>query len=752
MTSPVDSAAFTLPPKVARMDAVRKLAARLTEVTGLGETGALTLAEAAVDPAAVRAALTRTLPGLTARKDAHLQIIPTRVWTPWTTPPADEMLRYGSKKRFPVGDPQVPPTPTPVETVDGISLEWPNPADRAWHLKDNEDLYGQDVYRDSLRLFPERGGIVHPLVLMPQTETFADGSETLASLRIVDGNYRYYGVTDLLRRYAALDPDGLAGHLGADITPEIFQAALERDRPALLKVINAVREACAKAGDGQHVGVHYLATALSLPAHVVVGTVEPNTGRVRPLGSEQDHHLTASGVTHHAMLQWHSGSPARVVATGQQTYNGLLLPEATVDTELIETATKRLRVRGVPKEAIFFGEGPTDVRTAARFVWWCRAIRQLGGTPATAAAAFALHTEPHDTPWPQSISGPLLACATHIMEEDFGSVVFPPGDYRDPETLPDSLSLLTADARNLTAVAALSSDGRGGHLAHPRFLNAAHIALAHLAFIGALPAKDPLPDRITGHAQLLSHIATAWASTQTAHFVRADGTLYRDADDRPVPIDERTLNRDDLPWPTEPTRPVPLTPPSGPRPYGATHIFRLKHGVTYTIPAEPFDKSALTADPEALAAVVRRWFPDATGIVLTDWSDKFITGVMVGSVFVRLFDRQGEREDARSRGVWYPGGQPTDAKDVVDFEGADSGAPVGELLDAGNWIGYPNAGAVTDADAVERWYEELDEMIIQEADDALEAQKAADDKKGHPVDVRWDVPVLRLPKPAKGER
>ncbi|MER6605781.1 hypothetical protein ABT282_07660 [Streptomyces sp. NPDC000927] len=47
------------------MDAARKLITQLTRVTGLGDTSANTIANAVVDPAAVRHALTQPLPGLT---------------------------------------------------------------------------------------------------------------------------------------------------------------------------------------------------------------------------------------------------------------------------------------------------------------------------------------------------------------------------------------------------------------------------------------------------------------------------------------------------------------------------------------------------------------------------------------------------------------------------------------------------------------------------------------------------------------
>lgn len=749
MTTELDNAAFALPPKVAKLDAVRKLAVRLTEVTGLGETAALTVAEAVVDPTAVRAMLAEPLPGLTASKEAHLQVIPTRVWTPWLAAPADEMLRYGAQKRYPIADSTVPPIPSATETADGVAVQWPNQADRAWHLDDNERLYGKDVHRQSLRVFPEKGGIVHPLVLVPQSETFADGSDTLNSLRVEDGRYRYYGVMAMLRRYAGLPPEELAGHLGADITPEIFQAALERDRAALTKVINAVREACIKAGDGndfhQLVGVHFMATTLSVPAYITVGTVEPNSGRAHPFGSASNGGHGAISALRLGMLRWHGGDgSAQLVRTGQQAHNGLQLPEARVDSELLAVVDKRLQVRQVPRSVIDFGYGKKGAKAAAQFVWWCRAVGQLDGTPATAVAGFAAATE---GPWPEGISQSLLACASHLMEEDRGTV-FPPGDYRENEARPDSLSLLVTDARDVPAVAGLSSDGKGNVLAHPRFHNAVHIALAHLALIGALPAEEPLPERITGHVHLLSHVALSWAYSQTALFVRAGGAGYQDAAGRVLPLDERTLSRDDLPWPKTHTPVNYLVPPSAPHPYEeATHVFRLRHGVVYTIPAGPLDESTIEATPEALAKAVRRWFPDATGIVLTDWSDKLITGVMVGSVFVRLFDRKAESEDARSRGVWYPEGRPPGTKDVLDFDTATSGAPVGTLLGAGDWLQETvgNGVGVDMVEADEAWYEEFDSDLISEVDEALEIQKAGGTESGDKPDFRRDVPVLRLP-------
>ncbi|MET7363172.1 hypothetical protein ABZS76_32710 [Streptomyces sp. NPDC005562] len=756
-----DTTAFALPPKVARMDAVRKLATRLTEVTGLGEAGAAMLAQAVVDPAAVRNALAEPLPGLTAHRDSHLQVIPARVWTPWVTPPADEVPRYGSKKRLPNSDPSIPKTPRAKESPDGITLTWGSPADRSWHLNDNENLYSSDIHTASLRLFPEKGGVATPLVLAPQTEFFDDGTDPLRLLRIGDGHRRYFEVQSYLRQFANLDEERLADHMGPDVTPEIFLAALQRDRSALGKVVNAVRDACTAAGDGndfqQHLGVHYLATCLSIPAYIAVGTVDPVTSKIRHIGTDNTYPAGVLSTLEHSVERWHTGALARVVATGQRTYNGLQLPEGGVDTDLIDVAIKRLRARGVPKETIFFGQGPSDVRTAARFVWWCRAIRQLGGTPATACAAFALNTERHDAPWPQSISRSLLACATHVMEEDIDSV-YPPGDYRAPETRPDCLSLLVADAKNLTAVAALSSDGHSGVLAHSRFRNAAHIALAHLAFIGALPAQEPLPERITGHAHLLSHVAIAWATTQTAVFVRPGGAVHHDADGRPVPIDERTLNRDDLPWPKDgervgnyPSRYLTyLLPPSEKHPYEASHVFRLRHDVVYTIPLKSITQLDVQAHPESLAAVVRRWFPDATGIVLTDWSDKFITGIMVGSVYVRLFDRQAEREDARTRGVWYPDGRPQGTQDVIDFERADSEAPAGMLLGPEPWVLSDDIdGTVYMPDVEELMLNELDDEIIDEVDEALETQKALDAKGGNGQARRRpearDIPVLRLP-------
>lgn len=752
MTSTFDTAAFALPPQVAKMDAVRKLAARLSEVTGMGQQAADTVANAVVDPAAVRAALNEELPGLTAARDSHLQVIPVRVWTPWATVPADNIHRYLHQKVFPVADPSVPRTPQATETRDGLIFDWDSPADREWHLKDNRRLYDKDVYADGLRIFPHKGGIFTPLVMVPQTEIFGDGSESQHSLRIADGRRRFFEVRDLLERYASLDEEGLAGHFGPGvITPEIFKAALDRDRAALGKVVNAVRAACVKAGDGndfrQHIGVHYLASCLTLPAYIAVGTVDPVTSEIRPLGNGGPYPAGVDQTLDLGLRRWHTGGgEAKLSVTGQKAYNGLLLPEAAVDQELIDTAIRRLRARGVPKEALFFGQGPSNVRASARFVWWCRAIRQLGGTPATAAAAFALHTEPDGSPWPQSASRSLLACAAHVMEEDVDTI-YPPGDYRDAEARPDSLSLLVVDAKNLIPVAALSGDGKGGVLAHPRFRNAAHIALANLAFIGALPAEEPLPERITGHVHLLSRVAICWANNQISHFVKASGALHHDADGRPVPIDERTLTRDDLPWPKDPVKVGYLMPPTVKHSYPqASHVFKLRHDVVYTIPRQSLDEVDIDATPEALAAVVRRWFPDATGIALTDWSDKFITGVMVGSVFVRLFDRGSEREGARHRGVWYPEGRPSGTKDVLDFDTKDSGAPVGRLFGLGPWVTPDEDGSVDMLEVEEAWYRELDDDIINEVDAALDIQREADTARGNSSLVGARViPVLRLP-------
>lgn len=744
-TNVADSGTFALPPKPAKLDAVRRLAVSLTEVAGLGETAALTVAEAVVDPSAVRSMLSKQLPGLTAFEKAHLLVIPTRVWTPWLSAPADEMLRYGTEKRYPASDPEVPPTPSATETADGLVIPWSKRADRDWHLSDNESLYNKDVYRDSLRIFPEKGGIINPLVLMPQTETFADGSDTLNSLRVEDGRYRYYGVMDLLNRYAQLAPEKLAAHLGTDtVTPEIFQAALERDRSALLKVVNAVRDACIKAGDGndfrQLVGVHFMATMLSLPAYIVVGAVEPNSSRTHSLGSRPGGGYGAANALRIGMLRWHGGSPAQLVQTGQQTYNGLQLPEARVDADLLAVADKRLLARQVPRSVVDFGYRTEGVRAAAQFVWWCRAVAQLGGMPATAVAGFAAHSK---EPWPESISRALLACASHLMEED-RDAVYPPGDYREAEARPDSLSLLVADAQNLVPIASFTVDPKFGVLAHPRWRNAAHIALADLALKGALPAQEPLPERIVNHVQLLSHVAVSWATGQTACFVNADGAVHHDAG-RPAPIDQRTLGRDDLPWPARETSIGYLLPPSGKRPFEASHVFTLRHGVTYAVPVVELDDMDVESTPESIAEVTRRWFPGATAITLTDWSDKLVTGVMVGSVWVRLYERGGEAEDARRRGIRYPDGRPAGTKDVLDFDTVDSGTPVGMLLGR-DWPGASESGVGVDMGAVdEEMLRELDDDIIQEIDDALEAQKAADAKKGDKVDTYWNVPVLRLP-------
>lgn len=751
-----DTAAFALPPKVAKMDAVRKLAIRLTEVTGLGVEGALTLAEATVDPAAVRAALAEPLPGVTATRSAHLQVIPTRVWTPWVTPPADEIPRYMSEKRFPIADPTIPRTPSLKEDRDGLNLIWNSVADRDWHLRDNERIYNEDVHVSRLRIFPEKGGIITPLVLVPQMESFEDGNLPLRLLRIVDGRFRYYEVMNLLERFANLDAKGLEGHFGSDITSEVFRAALERDRVALGRIVNAVRTACSAAGDVndfQHrLGIHYLASCLSVPAYIAVGVVNPKTSEITAMGADGS---DLSGTLNRGLSQWHGGSLARVVAIGQRVVNGLLLPEASIDDDLIATATKRLRVRGVPKDVIHFGESPSTGGAAARFVWWCRAVRQLGGSPATAVAAFAQRTVADEAgSWPQGISRPLLACASHLMEEDFDTL-YPPGDYRDAEARPDSLSLLVSDVRNLAPVAGLSSDGHGAVLAHPRFRNAVHIALAHLALIGALPAREPLPDRIVSHTHLLSRVATAWMRNQTAMFVKGDGTPY-ESGGRPVLIDERTLNRDDLPWPTDFERIVYMSSPEPVRLLGgASHAFRLRHDVIYTIPVDPLDDVTVSADPADIAAVVRRWFPGATGVVLTDWSDKYITGVMVGSVYVRLDDRRREQGDARNRGVWYPEGNPAGTKDILDFEDVNSGVPAGKLFGSAHWIG----GGLIDCNEVDMFEVdeartlELGDEIINEVDEALETQKTIDGQGGNGPAYRRphdrEVPVLRLPEPER---
>lgn len=745
-----DSASFILPPKVAKLDAVRKLIPRLMEVTGLGETGATTIAHAVVDPAAVRAALAEPLPGLTAHRESHLQVIPTRIWTPWAMPPADDISRYSSQKILPIADPSIPKRPTFEENRDGLLLNWAAVADRDWHLKDNRRIYERDIHRDSLRIFPEKGGILVPLVLAPQTETFQCGSGPEHSLRIIDGRYRYYGVQDLLERYAGLDQDALDGHFepGA-ITPDIFRAALERDRSALAKLVNAIRDACIRIGyeDGgqQYIGVHYLASIISLPAYIAVGAVNPTTSEVRPMGTDGDHFASVGVALDRGFAAWHMGSPARVVVTGQQEYNGLLLPEASVDTGLIDVAVKRLRARGASKEVADFG-AQLQAPAAARFVWWTRAVKQLGGTPATAVAAFAQVGTAHGEPWPQNISQSLLTCASHLMEEDI-DVVYPPGDYRDPASRPDSLTLLVADSKNLTPVAAISDQGQGKLLTHPRWRNAAHIALAHLAVTGVLPAKEPLPEHVL-NPHLLSRVALAWADGRARVLARADGTEIRDKHGRTIPVDGRILNEHDPEWARKLTwsQIQHMAPPSAEHPYDATHVFALKHNVVYTIPTASLEEMEVDATPESIAKVVRRWFPDATGITLTDWSDKLVTGVMVGSVWVRLFDRKGEREEARRHGVWYPEGRPAGTKDELDFEKADSGAPVGKLLGAVDFNGYTTEGF---EQADEAMFEELESDIIQEIDDALEAQKAADATKGDKPGHRWDIPVLRLPEIGK---
>lgn len=753
MSQTLDTASFTLPPAVAKLDAVRKLIPRLMEVTGLGETAAATVAHAAVDPAAVRAALAEPLPGLTAHKESHLRVIPMRVWTPWLTPPADDIARYSTQKRYPASDPSIPKTPRWNETQDGLVLEWDSPADRDYHLEDNRKLYALDIHRDSLRIFPESGGIVFPLVLVPQTETFQDGTEPAHRLRVTDGRYRYYGVMDLLERYAALDQAGLDGHFGPGVvTPEVFRAALDRDRRALAKVVNAVRDACLRIeGDleaHQFVGVHYLASILSLPAYVTVGAVDPETSEIRPMGTATGYPTGTGYALETGMVRWHTGSPAKVVSVGQVEFNGLLLPEASVDTEMIGVAAKRLRARGVPKDVIEFGSAP-DVAAAARLVWWTRAVRQLGGTPATAVAAFAVHSE---GPLSQTASRPLLKCASYLMEEDF-EVPYPFGDYREREARPDSLSLLVSDVRNLAPVAALSDDGRGGLLVHPRWHNATHIALSHLALMGVLPATEkPLPEHIVSNIRLLSEVATAWAAGRAPVVVRPDGAVHRDGQGRTVPVDAHTLNRSDMPWPKGyETRVGYLMPPPAKHAYdGASHVFKLRHDVIYTVPQEPIGE--VEATPENIAAVVRRWFPHATGVTLTDWSDKFVTGVMVGSVWVQLFDRKGEREDARSRGVWYPEGKPPGTKDILVFDSPESEVPVGSMFGIGDWITEACGEEGPGIDMVqvdECMFEELDSDIIQEVDDALEAQKADDVKKGQEPRERWDIPVLRLPEPSR---
>src|SRR5690606_7456337 len=436
------------------------------------------------------------------------------------------------------------------------------------------------------------------------------------------------------------------------------------------------------------------------------------------------------------LTAWHTGKEARVVATGQKEYNGLLLPEGSVDETMVEVAVTRLRARGVPKDIAEYGASAT-APAAARFAWWARAVRQIGGTPATAVAAFAVTS---GSPLSQGISQALLTCASYLMEEDI-DIIYPAGDYRTEEERPEPLTYLVTDARNLTPVASLSQE-RKGLLAHPRWRNAMHLALAHLALTGALPSRGPLPGHVL-NPHLLSRVALAWVTGQIPVVATADGTEIRDAEGRTIPIDRRTLGQPDPEW----AKRLPygrvehMTPPAEPATPGASHAFTLRHGVEYTIPTTALKE--VEATPESVARAVRRWFPGATGVTLTDWSDRLVTGGMVGSVWVRLYDRSGERDEARHRGAWYPEGRPAGTKDEVDPERNDSGFPVGVLVGADEWsAGRDTVDAV---EAEEVMVEELDGEIIQQIDDALEVQKAADEKAGKGPDIRWDVPVLRLP-------
>src|SRR5690606_14099952 len=363
-----DTASFTLPPKVAKMDAVRKLADRLTAVTGIGDTAASVISHAAVDPAAVRATLAEPLPGLTAHPESHLRVIPARVWTPWLTAPADDIPRYRSKKRLPVSDPSVQATPRLDESPTGLALAWKSQTDRAHHEEDNRRLYEEDIYTDRLRIFPGKGGILTPLVLVPQTETFEDGDLTqppssplmrlsddgqklaLHTLRIGDGRRRFYEVQDVLRQFARLDEAGLRAHFGRDMTPEVFQEAIQGDRDALAEVVNAIRDACISAGhegeQQQYIGVHYLASVISMPAYIAVGTVDPDACEFRPHGTDTGYPTGTRYTLETGLTAWHTGKEARVVATGQKEYNGLLLPEGSVDETMVEVAVTRLRARG----------------------------------------------------------------------------------------------------------------------------------------------------------------------------------------------------------------------------------------------------------------------------------------------------------------------------------------------------------------------------------------------------------------------
>ncbi|MFI1796511.1 hypothetical protein ACH427_04020 [Streptomyces sp. NPDC020379] len=748
----LDTSQFVLPPVPAKADAVRKLARRLVTEVSMGEQAADVLALAATDPNVVRTALDSRLPGLSGGSGVHLLAVPTRVWTPWVTPAADEMVRHGDRKKLPAFDPSIPSIPHAEESVDGAVVTWPSRAERDFHLEDNRQLYASDPHSDRLHLFPKKGGVITPLVLLPQVERFADGTDPLCSLRIIDGARRYYEALHLLERHSKTEPGVLAKAYGDQVTPEVFrEAVFGRNVLALRKLVSAVRSAVARVEEQrgesaswqQTTAECFLASVLSLPAYVVVGTVDVTSGRVYPLGSGQAGPTGgAVWASRAAVLPWHSGSPAEVVATGKKTYGGLPLPEALVDEEFIATVRRRLLARQLPEEVVDYGMGDTEGgRAAAQLVWWCRAVVELGGMgvePATAVAGFAMHS---GSTWRDHLATGLMDVAAHIIGT-VRDIPFPPADYREIGSRPDSLITLVDDAQNLAAVAGLSKGSDGTLLVHPRWGTAESIALAHLALTGALPLSRSRDELISPyllrHMYLLSKIALAWSAGTAPVMVDAQGkTIVQDG--QPILVDAQSMAGAGQLAPTAELPRQWLLPPAVvmhdlPE---VTHAFLLRHEVIFTVPANPL--TAVPRNVEDVAAVIRRWFPGATALVMTDWHDLLITGVMVGSVYVRLFDRSYERHAARQKGNPYPEGKPMGTKDVLEFENANSGLPSGVLIGAsGVHFAVQEDGAAPFDDVLAVMHDELDDQIINEADAAFRELLS---EQG----FTRDIPVLLLP-------
>ncbi|GAA1979221.1 hypothetical protein [Kitasatospora viridis] len=738
---------FELPPLPAKADAVRKLAQRLQSTLQLDEDTSTALAQASTDPAAVRVQLTQPLAGLSTIQGKSLLILTTRMWAPWLCPPADEIQRHITKKltRSSSGG-TVPPLPsrsTVEETSGGATIAWPNLADRNWHLADNARIYEQQEDPDSdLWIMADEGGIHTPLVVIPQTLTFKDGSPADHRLRIADGMRRYYATRTTLQRPEMLQR--------LNIDPADMDAAWNLDRPALLRVVTTLRTACEAKDEILRETARHLASVIALPVHVVVGQVSRN-GTQTLLGQAANRYGDTVNLLHSSIRHWHTGDDSkrpRVQQIGTSLINGLPIPQAEIDSELLRTLPARLKARlsrspQAPTRALSYGLDRTS-RPAVRLVWWCRAVAALGGKPATALAGFAQH---HTGTLAEALTGDLLRCTTYLMEEDPGAA-WPPGDYRDPNSHPDSLALLVHDAENIDAVAQITSDGTGGWLTHPRERNAQHIALAELALRGLLPTAHPsdqyqVPDRLLAHRHLLSRAART-PDNEPITLVDHSGRTVTGTDSHPVTLESGWLDRNDFKGQKEPknARYQMLLPTAPALPYpGVSHIFQLRHGVTLTVPSTPLSALEEQDDPDAdLAQILRRWFPDATDLVMTDWEDLFTVGVMVGSVFVRIHDRSMEREAARREQRWYPEGRPPGTKDTLPLDAPDSGFPDGTLLGVGAHLvtGYDGPDGASDAAVFEALMEETSEEIIQEADDATRRHEAASGRTYH-------MPVVPLP-------